>query len=349
VAGRVKARPVFYLAGADYKPVFVPLRAIAIRLGHALLRGSCLRAFAPDCSDLPGSLTERAAPPPLFGLAPRGVCPAGRITPPAVRSYRTISPLPAPLLRDSTGGIFSVALSVKTPLRGPPRPLAGTLPFGDRTFLSPGLNQTGSERLSIRRLPVFSLSWRAVRCSVGTRTLMTVAEFEKMPDDGNLHELDKGELIVMQPPGWMHGIVQGAVAEALRQAARKAGSGIVVTECGFRLAPDVVHAPDVAFIRKERRTEMVPGSYCEFSPDLAIEIVARIQEATPDDNAARLLRKIDRYLAAGTSIVWVMNPDSVTVTICRKSGVFRTLTADELIDAPELLPGFSIQVRTLFE
>src|ERR1700694_4773208 len=28
-------------------------------------------------SDLPESLTERAAPPLLFGLAPHGVCPAG--------------------------------------------------------------------------------------------------------------------------------------------------------------------------------------------------------------------------------------------------------------------------------
>ena len=72
-------------AGANCKPVFVPLRAIAIRLGRALLRGS---------SNLPGSLTERAAPSPLFGLAPRGVCPASRITPSAVRSYRTFSPLP---------------------------------------------------------------------------------------------------------------------------------------------------------------------------------------------------------------------------------------------------------------
>jgi hypothetical protein len=33
------------------------------------------------------------------------------------------------------GGIFSVALSVNRPLRTPPRPLAGTLPCGDRTFL----------------------------------------------------------------------------------------------------------------------------------------------------------------------------------------------------------------------
>ena len=56
----------------DYKPVSVPLRAAIIPLGRTLLCGS---------SDLPGSVTERAAPPPLFGLAPRGVFTAGRITP----------------------------------------------------------------------------------------------------------------------------------------------------------------------------------------------------------------------------------------------------------------------------
>src|SRR6185369_11817358 len=34
------------------------------------------------------------------------------------------------------GGIFSVALSVKSALSGSPRPLAGTPSCGDRTFLS---------------------------------------------------------------------------------------------------------------------------------------------------------------------------------------------------------------------
>ena len=68
------------------KPVSVPLRAAVIHLDRPLLAGS---------SDLPGSLTGRAVPPPLFGLAPRGVFTAGRITPAAVRSYRTISPLPS--------------------------------------------------------------------------------------------------------------------------------------------------------------------------------------------------------------------------------------------------------------
>jgi hypothetical protein len=45
--------------------------------------------------------------------------------------------------------------------------------------------------------------------------------------------------------------------------------------------------------------------------------------------------------------VWVLDAESVTVY--QKPDVFRTLTADDRIDAPELLPGFSIPVRTLFE
>jgi len=47
-------------------------------------------------------VTERAAPRPLFGLAPHGVYPASRITAAAVRSYRTFSPLPTKYL---AGGI----------------------------------------------------------------------------------------------------------------------------------------------------------------------------------------------------------------------------------------------------
>jgi len=48
----------------------------------------------------------------LFGLAPSGVFPATSVARCAVRSYRTISPLP------QRGGIFSVALSVGSHLPG---------------------------------------------------------------------------------------------------------------------------------------------------------------------------------------------------------------------------------------
>jgi hypothetical protein len=49
--------------------------------------------------------------PSLFGLAPGGVCRAACVAAGAVRSYRTVSPLPR-LYATHRGGLFSVALSL---------------------------------------------------------------------------------------------------------------------------------------------------------------------------------------------------------------------------------------------
>ncbi len=73
------------------------------------------------------------ARPSLFGLAPGGVCPATTVTSRAVRSYRTISPLP-PAACALGGGIFSVALSLGLPPAAVSRHHAS---------LEPGLSSTG--------------------------------------------------------------------------------------------------------------------------------------------------------------------------------------------------------------
>ena len=52
---------------------------------------------------------RRDPAPSLFGLAPGGVCRAACVAARAVRSYRTVSPLPS---RCRDGGLFSVALSL---------------------------------------------------------------------------------------------------------------------------------------------------------------------------------------------------------------------------------------------
>ncbi len=70
--------------------------------------------------------------PPLFGLAPGGVYPAGPVTRAAVRSYRAVSPLPlAPC--SASGGLFSVALSL-----GSPPPAVSR----HRISVEPGLSST---------------------------------------------------------------------------------------------------------------------------------------------------------------------------------------------------------------
>src|SRR6266436_1797748 len=102
------------------KQVSVPLRVAVIHLDRTLLSGS---------SDLPES--KRSGPLLLSYLVLLRVgfaLPAGLLRP---RCALTAPFHPYP----RRGGIFSVALSVENGLTGPSRPLAGTLPCGDRTFL----------------------------------------------------------------------------------------------------------------------------------------------------------------------------------------------------------------------
>jgi hypothetical protein len=71
--------------------------------------------------------------PPLFGLAPGGVYHAADVTAGAVRSYRTLSPLPAGPGKTGvrTGGLLSVALSLGSPPPGVTR---------HRVSMEPGLS-----------------------------------------------------------------------------------------------------------------------------------------------------------------------------------------------------------------
>ncbi len=81
----------------------------AIYLDQLLPVGSAFRQ-ATYLLLIPGPSTS------LLGLAGGGVYPAGAVTAAAVRSCRTISPLPVPRKIEAIGCVFSVALS-----RGSPR------------------------------------------------------------------------------------------------------------------------------------------------------------------------------------------------------------------------------------
>jgi len=72
------------------KPGSVPLRAMAIHLGRPLPDASSNQPGRPPGNGFSG----KPEMPPLFGFAPGGVCLAAPVTGRAVRSYRTLSPLP---------------------------------------------------------------------------------------------------------------------------------------------------------------------------------------------------------------------------------------------------------------
>src|SRR5580704_7093177 len=89
------SRPVSrVLDGTRAGPAYVT----AIPLGRRLPGASSNLPERPDLDTIPKRfvLARKAFAPFLFGLAPGGVCRAAGVTAGAVRSYRTVSPLPAP-------------------------------------------------------------------------------------------------------------------------------------------------------------------------------------------------------------------------------------------------------------
>ena len=81
---------------------------------------------------------------------------------------------------------------------------------------------------------------------MASKTLLTLEQFEQLPDDGMRHELDEGELVSMPPTAIIHGKIQGRTATVLTNFVDQRSLGIVVTESGFQLNYDTVRAPDVS-------------------------------------------------------------------------------------------------------
>lgn len=181
---------------------------------------------------------------------------------------------------------------------------------------------------------------------MGAKTILSLEEFEQLEDDGMPRELDEGELITMSPTKRKHGRIQNAVSFVLNQFLERSPIGeVYVSETGFLLSrgPATLRAPDVAFVRAERSDQESPEGYLEGAPDLAVEVVS------PSETARHITRKVVQYLRHGGHTVWVVYPEAEEVHVFEASGGHRVLQAEQLLEAPELLPGFSVPVRRLFQ
>lgn len=178
---------------------------------------------------------------------------------------------------------------------------------------------------------------------MGTRTLLTLAEFERLPDDGLRHEINAGELISMTWPKSGHTLTARIIDRALSRFAETRDLGLVLLEAGYLLSsdPPTLRAPDVSFLRAGRVCHIDPDRYIEGAPDLAVEVVS------PGESAQDLAEKVRQYLAAGAHAVWVVYPKTREVHVFRRSSA-SVLTQNDVLEAPELLPGFSVPVSELF-
>jgi len=180
---------------------------------------------------------------------------------------------------------------------------------------------------------------------MATKTLLSLADYAALPDDGKRYELVEGELVELTFPNWKHSSIQSFLFGKLSAYLDRDPIGKVGNDFGFILGrdPDTLRGPDLYFVTKERASSISPDSWMDGAPNLAVEILS------PSNSRAEIRRKVEQYLAAGSDLVWVIDPEQRTIETIGSSGKRTVLTDDDELTARTLLPDFSVSVRDVLD
>lgn len=178
-----------------------------------------------------------------------------------------------------------------------------------------------------------------------TEPLMTWEAFEQLPDGDGLHrEILEGELQILPPVKLGHSNIASKLFELLLPLQQR-GLGTVFLEAGYKLSekPPTWIQPDASFLKIERVLETPSDGYFTGAPELAVEIVS------PSETAVKLQRKVELLLGSGAQAVWVIYPETQTVSVHVPDGMSITRLVGDTLTAPYLLEGWELPVSALFE
>ena len=179
---------------------------------------------------------------------------------------------------------------------------------------------------------------------MGTTTRLTFEQFQRLPErEGVIYELDEGTLLIEPLRTPRHNLIRQRIAMQLIQFVESKRLGVVVEEMDFRLAPDTVRNPDVAFITSEHLKKIDSDrSPADGAPALAVEVIS------PNNRAEDIAKKTQQYLNAGCKTVWIIYPGLRLAEVHSTSGV-RIVKEPEGFQDELLFPGFSLSLSYIFD
>jgi Uma2 family endonuclease len=190
-----------------------------------------------------------------------------------------------------------------------------------------------------------------VEREIAERRLWTIADLAALPEDlptGHaLYELWDGELVLMAPPGDLHGSVEARLITVLTVHGEWEGHGRVSGgEVGvvMSVAPDTVFGVDAVFLTRDQLpARHSPEGYLVTIPALVAEVLSK------NDTRPKVAARVDRYLAAGVRLVWIADRKRRTVTAYRPGEAAVVLGEDDVLTAEGIIPGLAFPIRRLFQ
>lgn len=176
----------------------------------------------------------------------------------------------------------------------------------------------------------------------------TEAELQSLPEDGFIHEVVNGELVMSPKNNWYHGRICVRLSFALEAFNREHRLGAVLdSSTGFWMFNRNCRAPDVSFVPKARLAALdfkprerrfFPGA-----PDLAAEILS------PNNTRTEIDERLKDFFASGTQIAWGIDPETECVEVCHSPTQRRLVGSGGFIEGENLLPGFRYPIADLFK
>ena len=143
-----------------------------------------------------------------------------------------------------------------------------------------------------------------------------------------------------------HSLAQGRFYGVLDEWARPNRSGMAGTEWHFQVQPPGEIArtlvPDVAFLSFERMPDLEATDIARIAPDVVVEV------RSPEDLQADIDEKTRVYLAAGTRVVFLVDPRTRSIAAFAADGEKMTFSESATVAHPAL-PGLLFPARHLFE
>ena len=185
--------------------------------------------------------------------------------------------------------------------------------------------------------------------------LTSAEEYARLPDEPGWHtELTDGRVVRMpQVKDHAHGWIIDNLSRRLSPYVHDHELGrLTYSQEGYDISRpgaegETVWAPDLAFVSAEHlpivREARRRGKYAPLAPDLAVEVVS------PSEGRTYVTEKVQRWLSAGTRLLWVIWPQSQTVEVWQADEPMQSLRASDQLDGLEVVSGFTMPVAELFE
>jgi Uma2 family endonuclease len=200
-----------------------------------------------------------------------------------------------------------------------------------------------------------------------TALRQTYADLMALPDDDNLHELVRGEIIVVPPPHPDHRAVEAALVGAVdryvrdradargwqpsqgRAARSRLVGSLASGEAGIRFSlpddPDQVRGADLLYLSADQFTPLEAVIWTQYVPEMPV-LVAEVNSLS--QSAAYSNEKVTDYLQGRATLVWQLFPRTRTIRVYTAENTTWTIDVHGTLEGGTVLPGFSVAVAELF-